>query len=368
MNCDVIKDLMPLHIENLASEESSKLILEHVESCKDCRQTLLELQNGPITHTEENPDDLEKLTNTLAKKIKKNIYGKILISISIALIAGIIIGITRAKIFMFVGFLGTISIVAFTAAIFIGMVLCRKKTPLKKRFRALGNWTFVFSIVISLLSLAVFKWYFDMFNNMYTYLISLVVIYNIILSSALRVYARVKLSKGNIAGADSQSNGKLLTVTFSTLLAIIVVFSVPITILESGRNMDNIDMPFVNDSEVLGKWTAVGFVDKPEQFAPDRPSSEWKKFLLDMTFLENGSLKESFYDEEDEWNPDEPRPWMFWTKGYIIHKGGDHTASKYFIKDINGSKYMFFEWKDGEYSYLHKTPGYYVLEKEDAPQ
>lgn len=368
MDCNIIKDLMPLHIENLASEASSDLILEHVKNCEDCKQTLSELQNELITLEKgENLDSSGELSDTLVKKIKKNICEKMLISISIALIAGIIIGITRAKAFMFFGFLGTISIIAFTMAIFISMALCRKKTSTINKFRALGNWTFVFSIGISLLSLVVFKWYFNMFNHMHIYLILLVVIYNIILSLSLRIYARIKLLKYDSTGSCGQVNGKLLTVTFSTLIVITVVFGCLISTFELNRHVDNIDMPFINDSEVLGKWMVVDFVGNPEQFVPGRPSME-SSYLLDMTFLENGSLKMRDTDKEAVWNPDEPRPWLFWTKGYIIHRGGDHTSSKYFIKDIDGSKYMFYEWKTGDYFYFHRTPSYYVLKKEEAAQ
>ena len=36
------------------------------------------------------------------------------------------------------------------------------------------------------------------------------------------------------------------------------------------------------------------------------------------------------------------------------------------IKDIGGSKYMFFEWKSGDYVIAHRKPFYYVLKKADT--
>lgn len=38
MNCDVVKDLIPLCIDGCCSEESEKIVKEHIESCDACRQ------------------------------------------------------------------------------------------------------------------------------------------------------------------------------------------------------------------------------------------------------------------------------------------------------------------------------------------
>ena len=38
MNCDVIKDLLPLYIDECCSEESGKLVCAHLESCLQCRR------------------------------------------------------------------------------------------------------------------------------------------------------------------------------------------------------------------------------------------------------------------------------------------------------------------------------------------
>ena len=37
---------------------------------------------------------------------------------------------------------------------------------------------------------------------------------------------------------------------------------------------------------------------------------------------------------------------------------------EYLIKEIAGSKYMFFEWKSGDYTIRHMKPKYYVLKKD----
>ena len=44
---------------------------------------------------------------------------------------------------------------------------------------------------------------------------------------------------------------------------------------------DNIDLPFVNDPQVIGEWESVDFVAKPADFNPDQP--KWK-----MNFTSKG--------------------------------------------------------------------------------
>ena len=38
MNCEIIKDLIPLYIDDCCSEESAALVKEHLESCAECKE------------------------------------------------------------------------------------------------------------------------------------------------------------------------------------------------------------------------------------------------------------------------------------------------------------------------------------------
>ena len=122
------------------------------------------------------------------------------------------------------------------------------------------------------------------------------------------------------------------------------------TINEQGRIVDKIDWPFVNDPLLIGAWQSVDFVREMEQFKAGE--KQWKGkggelYLKELIFLPNG---ETF------------KPWWTWTKGLVFHSGSK-TASKYTLKDIEGSTYMFFEWKSGDYTIRHMKPFYYVLRK-----
>jgi hypothetical protein len=108
---------------------------------------------------------------------------------------------------------------------------------------------------------------------------------------------------------------------------------------------DNIDLPFVNDPQVLGEWRSVDFVKDISQFKPARPAWQGKLYLKGLTFLENGKT---------------PQAWWTWTKGVLIHSG-DQTASRYEIREIDGATYLFLEWKSGDVTIAGMKPWYYVL-------
>lgn len=122
-------------------------------------------------------------------------------------------------------------------------------------------------------------------------------------------------------------------------------FSVPI-----GRT-DNIDLPFVNDPQVLGEWESVDFVPDISDFDPGQKRWGGDLYLKGLTFLPDGKTG---------------KPWMTWTKGAVMHHG-DKTASHYEIKEMKDQSYLFFEWKSGDVTISGMKPYYYVL-KRKAPK
>lgn len=38
MECNVVKDLIPLYIDDCCSEESAKIVKEHMENCCSCKE------------------------------------------------------------------------------------------------------------------------------------------------------------------------------------------------------------------------------------------------------------------------------------------------------------------------------------------
>ena len=49
MKCNVILDLIPLYVDDCCSEESSKLVQEHLESCESCQRTYSDMSQKNST-------------------------------------------------------------------------------------------------------------------------------------------------------------------------------------------------------------------------------------------------------------------------------------------------------------------------------
>ena len=82
MSCNIIKDLIPLYIDGCCSEESEKMVEEHIKVCDECKK-LLEDMKAPsdIVAISEPPKTFSKLNNW-----KASVLQSVLLFISFALI------------------------------------------------------------------------------------------------------------------------------------------------------------------------------------------------------------------------------------------------------------------------------------------
>lgn len=88
VTCDVIADLMPLYAENMLSEDSRKLVEEHMASCSGCRGRLKEMK------VSANPaSDMEKMP---LRKLKKTVFRKKAQAVAAAVLATLLIGVVAA--------------------------------------------------------------------------------------------------------------------------------------------------------------------------------------------------------------------------------------------------------------------------------
>lgn len=53
MKCEIIRDLMPLYLDGLTSEESNKAIGEHLDGCESCKEMLEQMKQETTVKTEE---------------------------------------------------------------------------------------------------------------------------------------------------------------------------------------------------------------------------------------------------------------------------------------------------------------------------
>lgn len=127
------------------------------------------------------------------------------------------------------------------------------------------------------------------------------------------------------------------------------VFNTPI-------RTDKTDYPFVQDDAVIGKWEVVDFVDKIEGFNPKQVFSETRLYLNALVFLPDGTMLSAVNDSPLALSE------FVWTKDLVISEK-NQTASQYRLQEIDGEKYMFFEWKSGDYMFRNMEPRYYVLKQ-----
>ncbi len=119
---------------------------------------------------------------------------------------------------------------------------------------------------------------------------------------------------------------------------------------------DDIDLPFIPDDRVLGKWAAIDFCLSIDDFKPDK--KPWDRlFFKGVEFRKDGEII-SVYENKTVHG----EHMQSWTKGYVLCKF-DHTACEYRILNIDGNDYLFIEWKSGDYAYGYRPPQYYVFKR-----
>lgn len=86
IKCNVIKDILPLYIENIASEDTRVLIEEHVDECEDCKKELEEMKFPRNIPIDINTNGIKKIKNKLFReKFKAIIFSIVLTSIFLIL-------------------------------------------------------------------------------------------------------------------------------------------------------------------------------------------------------------------------------------------------------------------------------------------
>jgi len=82
MNCNIVKDLVPLYIDGCCSEESEKIVEEHIKHCIDCKKLCEDMKSQSDIVTEsESPKTFSKLNDW-----KASVLQSVLLFVSFALI------------------------------------------------------------------------------------------------------------------------------------------------------------------------------------------------------------------------------------------------------------------------------------------
>lgn len=129
---------------------------------------------------------------------------------------------------------------------------------------------------------------------------------------------------------------------------------------EELRIRDVMPEGFEGDTLVCGKWKVCDFVRNPEGFRAGEYNAGFPKdklYFKKIHFYEDGSC-EVQYGEEILTAPD-----IDWTKGFVRERK-NQLLQKYERQVIEGTEYLFVEFKSGDYYYNHQPPWWYVFTRE----
>ncbi len=81
ITCNIIKDVLPLYVENMLSDDSCVMVDEHIEQCKVCKSYLGEMQNFTEIPVDRDTTPLVKIKSTLRKKKTQTVILSIMFTI-----------------------------------------------------------------------------------------------------------------------------------------------------------------------------------------------------------------------------------------------------------------------------------------------
>ena len=91
INCSLIKDLLPLYIDDLCSKETTEIVSNHLEICEDCNKEYETLKTEPKVKPQQ--DNSQELIKKVNKKFGKDKKWAVIKTVSIILVVIILISI-----------------------------------------------------------------------------------------------------------------------------------------------------------------------------------------------------------------------------------------------------------------------------------
>ena len=95
MECDVIRDLLPLYAEKIASPASTALVEQHLAECPDCRAQLEQMEQPVPVQPDPQPDaPLQGIRRTLQKRSLRTAAAAVLTALCLV---ALVVGMGSAK-------------------------------------------------------------------------------------------------------------------------------------------------------------------------------------------------------------------------------------------------------------------------------
>ena len=79
-SCDTVRDMLPLYVDHIVSNDTRTIVEEHLASCDSCRKEYENMKNTVVLPADEDTMQLRRFKG--AWKKKKRIIGSLLIGVS----------------------------------------------------------------------------------------------------------------------------------------------------------------------------------------------------------------------------------------------------------------------------------------------
>ena len=84
ISCNIVRDLLPLYAEDLASQDTRVLVDEHLHDCEDCKAILNTMKTPASIPVEASPDALNKVKKTIRRRRVLSVLAAVMTVITIA--------------------------------------------------------------------------------------------------------------------------------------------------------------------------------------------------------------------------------------------------------------------------------------------
>ncbi len=91
-DCSIVRDLLPLYVEDMVSKDTAEFVDEHLKDCTDCSEELKMLKEGGITETESEIAEAEKAKAKSFKKVMKKLNTRFNSFFSLLIVFAIVLG------------------------------------------------------------------------------------------------------------------------------------------------------------------------------------------------------------------------------------------------------------------------------------
>ncbi|WP_226646260.1 zf-HC2 domain-containing protein [Mesobacillus subterraneus] len=86
ISCNMIRDILPLYVEDMASQDTRDLVEEHIASCENCKKRLEEMRTFEEPPVDTDIAPLRNIQNTLRKKKLQTIILSVMVTLIFAVV------------------------------------------------------------------------------------------------------------------------------------------------------------------------------------------------------------------------------------------------------------------------------------------